>query len=85
MRPAMVAAALPQANVDTDQIMLNQFLKGIDRRGLADGFCLFFALISGIHEPFVTRNPLRMENIALGVQADICVASITSSMVRTIN
>lgn len=33
-----VAAALPQANVDTDQIMPKQFLKGIDRRGLADGF-----------------------------------------------
>ena len=33
-----VAAALPQANVDTDQIMPKQFLKGIDRRGLGDGF-----------------------------------------------
>jgi 3-isopropylmalate/(R)-2-methylmalate dehydratase small subunit len=33
-----VAAALPQANVDTDQIMPKQFLKGIDRSGLADGF-----------------------------------------------
>ena len=33
-----VAAALPQANLDTDQIMPKQFLKGIDRCGLADGF-----------------------------------------------
>lgn len=33
-----VAAALPQANLDTDQIMPKQFLKGIDRSGLAGGF-----------------------------------------------
>jgi 3-isopropylmalate/(R)-2-methylmalate dehydratase small subunit len=33
-----VAAALPLANLDTDQIMPKQFLKGIDRRGLGDGF-----------------------------------------------
>ncbi len=33
-----VAAALPQPNVDTDQIMPKQFLKGIDRRGLGEGF-----------------------------------------------
>ena len=33
-----IAAALPRANVDTDQIMPKQFLKGIDRSGLADGF-----------------------------------------------
>ena len=33
-----VAAAMPRANVDTDQIMPKQFLKGIDRGGLADGF-----------------------------------------------
>jgi 3-isopropylmalate/(R)-2-methylmalate dehydratase small subunit len=33
-----VAAALPQAHVDTDQIMPKQFLKGIDRQGLAAGF-----------------------------------------------
>ena len=33
-----VAAALPQANIDTDQIMPKQFLKGVDRSGLADGF-----------------------------------------------
>ena len=33
-----VAAALPRANVDTDQIMPKQFLKGVDRNGLAEGF-----------------------------------------------
>ncbi len=33
-----VAAALPQAHLDTDQIMPKQFLKGIDRDGLGDGF-----------------------------------------------
>lgn len=31
------AAALPAANVDTDVIMPKQFLKGIDRNGLAQG------------------------------------------------
>lgn len=34
-----VAAALPMANLDTDQIMPKQFLRGVDREsGLADGF-----------------------------------------------
>ena len=33
-----IAAPLPRANVDTDQIMPKQFLKGVDRSGLADGF-----------------------------------------------
>ena len=33
-----VAASLPRANIDTDQIMPKQFLKGVDRSGLADGF-----------------------------------------------
>ena len=33
-----IAAALPQANLDTDQLMPKQFLRGIDRRGLAEGF-----------------------------------------------
>ena len=32
-----VAAALPQANLDTDQIMPKQFLRGVDRKGLANG------------------------------------------------
>ncbi len=38
IRMTGIAAALPQANIDTDQIMPKQFLKGIDRSGLADGF-----------------------------------------------
>ena len=33
-----VAAPLPRANIDTDQIMPKQFLKGIDRNGVAEGF-----------------------------------------------
>jgi len=33
-----VAAALPQAHLDTDQIMPKQFLRGIDRSGLGNGF-----------------------------------------------
>ena len=33
-----VAAALPQANVDTDQIMPKLFLRGVDREGLGAGF-----------------------------------------------
>ncbi|GAB3769566.1 3-isopropylmalate dehydratase small subunit [Ramlibacter monticola] len=34
-----VAAALPMANLDTDQIMPKQFLRGVDRHtGLAEGF-----------------------------------------------
>ena len=32
-----VAAALPQANLDTDQIMPKQFLRGVDRKGLSNG------------------------------------------------
>jgi len=33
-----VAAALPPANIDTDQIMPKQFLRGINRQGLSQGF-----------------------------------------------
>jgi len=36
-RVAGPAVALPAANIDTDVIMPKQFLKRIDRRGLADG------------------------------------------------
>jgi 3-isopropylmalate/(R)-2-methylmalate dehydratase small subunit len=32
-----VAAALPLPNLDTDQIMPKQFLRGIDRKGLSRG------------------------------------------------
>jgi 3-isopropylmalate/(R)-2-methylmalate dehydratase small subunit len=33
-----IAAPLPQAHLDTDQLMPKQFLRGIDRSGLGDGF-----------------------------------------------
>jgi 3-isopropylmalate/(R)-2-methylmalate dehydratase small subunit len=36
-RVTSVAAVLPAANIDTDTIMPKQFLKGIDRSGLAAG------------------------------------------------
>jgi 3-isopropylmalate/(R)-2-methylmalate dehydratase small subunit len=36
-RATGTAALLPAANIDTDTIMPKQFLKGIDRSGLADG------------------------------------------------
>ncbi|MFM9899487.1 MAG: 3-isopropylmalate dehydratase small subunit, partial [Polaromonas sp.] len=32
-----VAATLPTANLDTDQIMPKQFLRGIDKAGLDQG------------------------------------------------
>lgn len=32
-----IAASLPIANLDTDQIMPKQFLRGIDKKGLAEG------------------------------------------------
>ena len=32
-----IAAALPRANLDTDQIMPKQFLRGVDRAGLSGG------------------------------------------------
>ncbi len=53
------AAPLPQANVDTDVIMPKQFLKGIDRSGLADG--VFHALrfdTVGVRRPeFILNRP----------------------------
>jgi 3-isopropylmalate/(R)-2-methylmalate dehydratase small subunit len=45
-----VAAALPQAHVDTDQIMPKQFLRGVDRRGLGNGF-LFDMRFEGPGQP----------------------------------
>jgi 3-isopropylmalate/(R)-2-methylmalate dehydratase small subunit len=53
------AAALPTANLDTDQIMPKQFLRGIDKSGLADG--LFYDLrfdAQGRQRPdFVLNRP----------------------------
>lgn len=50
-----VAAPLAQANLDTDQLMPKQFLRGIDRKGLGAGF-LF-------HHRFVTPEEKRPEFI----------------------
>ena len=53
------AAPLPQANIDTDVIMPKQFLKGIDRDGLARG--LFYDLRFDEHgrerEDFILNQP----------------------------
>lgn len=63
-----VAAALPQANVDTDQIMPKQFLKGIDRKGLAEGFLFDFRFSAPGQErsDFVlNRQPWRQAAVLL--------------------
>lgn len=63
-----VAAALPQANVDTDQIMPKQFLKGIDRKGLAEGFLfdLRFSAPGQERSDFVlNRQPWRQAAVLL--------------------
>lgn len=63
-----VAAALPQANVDTDQIMPKQFLKGIDRKGLAEGFLfdLRFSAPGQERSDFVlNRQPWRQVAVLL--------------------
>lgn len=53
-----VAAAMPAANIDTDVIMPKQFLKGIDRKGLAQGvfFDLRFDESGGPREAFVLNQ-----------------------------
>lgn len=54
-----VAAALPMANLDTDQIMPKQFLRGVDRAsGLADGFLhdLRFAAPGQLRPDFVLNR-----------------------------
>ena len=77
-----VAAPLPRANVDTDQIMPKQFLKGIDRSGLADGFLfdLRFAApghaATGIHpEPRALARralPRRRSELRLRLEPRAC-------------
>ena len=47
-----VAAALPFDNLDTDQLMPKQFLRGIDKSGLAKGM-----LYNMRHRPDGTANP----------------------------
>ena len=53
------AAALPTANLDTDQIMPKQFLRGIDKAGLARGllYDLRFDAQGQPREGFVLNQP----------------------------
>lgn len=54
-----IAAALPTPNLDTDQIMPKQFLRGIDKRGLDQGL-LYDMRFDGEHRPradFVLNRP----------------------------
>jgi 3-isopropylmalate/(R)-2-methylmalate dehydratase small subunit len=53
------AAALPTANLDTDQIMPKQFLRGIDKAGLAGGllYDLRFDADGRLREDFVLNRP----------------------------
>ena len=54
-----VAAALPTPNLDTDQIMPKQFLRGIDKSGLDKGL-LYDMRFDGEHRPrpdFVLNRP----------------------------
>jgi 3-isopropylmalate/(R)-2-methylmalate dehydratase small subunit len=53
------AAALPTANLDTDQIMPKQFLRGIDKSGLASGllYDLRFDADGRPREEFVLNRP----------------------------
>jgi len=54
-----IAAALPTPNLDTDQIMPKQFLRGIDKRGLDKGL-LYDMRFDGEHRPrpgFVLNRP----------------------------
>jgi 3-isopropylmalate/(R)-2-methylmalate dehydratase small subunit len=54
-----VAAPLPIANLDTDQIMPKQFLRGIDKAGLAKGvlYDLRFDLDGKVRPDFVLNRP----------------------------
>jgi 3-isopropylmalate/(R)-2-methylmalate dehydratase small subunit len=54
-----VAAALPIANLDTDQIMPKQFLRGIDKRGLDRGvlYDLRFDANGNERQDFVLNRP----------------------------
>jgi 3-isopropylmalate/(R)-2-methylmalate dehydratase small subunit len=54
-----VAASFPRANVDTDVIMPKQFLKGVDRNGLAAGtfFDLRFDEAGAPRRDFVLNDP----------------------------
>ena len=51
-----VAVPLPIDNLDTDQIMPKQFLRGVDKSGLAKG--TFFNPVSYTHLDVYKRQPL---------------------------
>jgi 3-isopropylmalate/(R)-2-methylmalate dehydratase small subunit len=54
-----IAASLPLANLDTDQIMPKQFLRGIDKSGLDKGvlYDMRFDGAGAIREDFVLNQP----------------------------
>lgn len=54
-----IAAALPLPNLDTDQIMPKQFLRGIDRKGLSQGalYALRFDESGAPRPNFVLNQP----------------------------
>jgi 3-isopropylmalate/(R)-2-methylmalate dehydratase small subunit len=58
-RQTGIAASFPLANVDTDVIMPKQFLKGVDRSGLAAGtfFDLRFDAAGAPRPDFVLNDP----------------------------
>lgn len=51
-----IAAPFPQANIDTDVIMPKQFLKRIDRAGLAEGVFHDLRLTEGVVNPGFILN-----------------------------
>jgi 3-isopropylmalate dehydratase/3-isopropylmalate/(R)-2-methylmalate dehydratase small subunit len=55
-----IAAPMPIANIDTDQIIPKQFLKGVDRKGLAQGLFYDFRFDEqGKEKPdFVLNKPV---------------------------
>ena len=59
VRMTGIAASFPHANVDTDVIMPKQFLKGVDRSGLAGGtfFDLRFDAAGAPRPDFVLNDP----------------------------
>lgn len=50
-------ASLPMANIDTDVIMPKQFLKGIDRQGLAGGVFYDLRTSPQLHPDFALNHP----------------------------
>lgn len=67
IRETGIAAPLPLANVDTDQIIPSRFLKGVTRKGLARGlFAGMRYCDDGTEEPtFVLNKPPWRESIFL--------------------